>query len=52
MAKKLIVEKEKFDNALRKLAQSQPLKKSEVKPDKKKPAQIIPPQDQQSGTRK
>ena len=44
MAKPLKVDKEKFDDVLRKLAHSGPLKKSAVKTDKTKPAKIISPQ--------
>jgi len=41
---KLLVSKDAFDAVLRKLAHSGPLKKSEVKTDKTKPAKIISPQ--------
>ena len=44
MAKSLKVSKQKFDDVLRKLASSGPLKKSEVKTEKRKPAKIISPQ--------
>ena len=43
MAKSLKVDKEAFDNVLRKLAHSGPVKKSEVKTEKTKPARIIKP---------
>ena len=44
MAKELKVNKEDFDNVLKKLAHSAPVKKSEGKTEKKKPAKIISPQ--------
>jgi len=44
MTKPLKVNKAAFDDVLRKLAHSAPVKKSEVKTDKTKPAKIISPQ--------
>jgi len=41
MKKSLKVDKSAFDNVLRKLAHSEPVKKSEVKTEKTKPAKII-----------
>ncbi len=43
MAKPLKVDKAAFDAVLRKLAHSAPVKKSEVKTEKTKPAKIIKP---------
>jgi len=43
MGKSLKVDKTAFDNVLRKLANSQPVKKSEVKIEKTKPGKIINP---------
>jgi len=44
MAKPLKVDKAKFDDVLRKLAHSGPVKKSDVKTERTKPAKIISPQ--------
>jgi len=44
MAKPLKVDKAAFDDVLRKLANSGPVKKSDVKTEKTKPAKIISPQ--------
>jgi len=44
VAKRLKVDKAAFDDVLRKLAHSGPVKKSEVKTEKTKPAKIISPQ--------
>ena len=44
MTKPLKVNKQEFDNALRKLVNAAPVKKSEVKIDQQKPGKIISPQ--------
>ncbi len=44
MAKELKVDKDRFDDVLRRIANSAPVKKSEVKTEKKKPEKLIPPQ--------
>ncbi len=44
MAKELKVNKEAFDNVLRKIAHSAPVKRSEVKTGRKKVGKIISPQ--------
>ena len=41
MTKPLKVDKQAFDNVLRRIAQTPPVKKSEVKTAKTKPAKII-----------
>lgn len=47
--KPLKVDREKFEGIVKRLLHADPLKREDVKPDKKKPQKLIPPQVDQQG---
>jgi hypothetical protein len=42
--KKLVVDREKFEGIVKRLLEKKPVKREEVKVEKKKPEKLIPPQ--------
>ena len=44
MKKTLIVDRKKFEGIVKNLLQSKPVKRDDVKPAKKKPHKVIPPE--------